>query len=179
LERLAEAAWLQGQAAPAARRSADFQRATRLYGTAAALRARLNAVMDEVDRPEYERNIAVLRASLGEEVFSAAWAAGGALSLEQAVEEALAEPEGTTSEEGSPPEGLAQENFGGLTARERQVAGLIAQGQSNRRIAEALVVSAKTVETYVTRILGKLGFDSRVQIATWAVEKGLAPPSKD
>ncbi len=35
-------------------------------------------------------------------------------------------------------------------------------------------LAKKTVETYVTRILGKLGFDSRVQIATWAIEKGLA-----
>jgi DNA-binding NarL/FixJ family response regulator len=50
---------------------------------------------------------------------------------------------------------------------------LIAQGKSNREISEAMTVGVKTVETYVTRILNKLGFDSRVQIATWAVEKGL------
>jgi len=36
-----------------------------------------------------------------------------------------------------------------------------------------MTVGVKTVETYVTRILNKLNFDSRVQIATWAVEKGL------
>jgi DNA-binding NarL/FixJ family response regulator len=36
-----------------------------------------------------------------------------------------------------------------------------------------LTVSPKTIETYVTRILNKLGFDSRVQIATWAVQKGM------
>jgi DNA-binding CsgD family transcriptional regulator len=63
--------------------------------------------------------------------------------------------------------------FGGLTAREREVAAWIAQGKSNREIAEAMTVGVKTIETYVTRILNKLGFDSRVQIATWAVEKGL------
>jgi non-specific serine/threonine protein kinase len=62
---------------------------------------------------------------------------------------------------------------GGLTQRELEAAALIAQGKSNREIAEAMTVGVKTVETYVTRILGKLGFDSRVQIATWAVEKGL------
>jgi len=50
---------------------------------------------------------------------------------------------------------------------------LIAQGKSNREIAEAMTVRVKTVETYVTRILNKLGFDSRVQIATWVVEQGL------
>ena len=51
------------------------------------------------------------------------------------------------------------------------MAALIAQGKSNRDIAAALTVGVKTVETYVTRILGKLGFDSRVQIATWAVAR--------
>jgi DNA-binding CsgD family transcriptional regulator len=59
-----------------------------------------------------------------------------------------------------------------LTAREREVVAWIAQGKSNREIARNMTVGVKTVETYVTRILNKLGFDSRVQIATWTVEKG-------
>lgn len=67
-----------------------------------------------------------------------------------------------------------KEKFGGLTAREREVVVLIAKGKSNREIAEAMTVGVKTIETYVTRILNKLGFDSRVQIATWVVEKGLS-----
>jgi DNA-binding NarL/FixJ family response regulator len=49
---------------------------------------------------------------------------------------------------------------------------LISQGKSNREIAEDMTVGVKTVETYITRILDKLGFDSRVQIATWMIEKG-------
>ena len=68
---------------------------------------------------------------------------------------------------------LEKEKFGGLTAREREVAALVAQGKSNREIAKVMTVGTKTVETYVTRILNKLGFDSRVQIATWAIGKGL------
>jgi len=68
---------------------------------------------------------------------------------------------------------LEKEKFSGLTGREREVAALIAQGKSNREIAEAMTVGVKTVETYVTRILNKLNFESRVQIATWAVDKGL------
>jgi DNA-binding NarL/FixJ family response regulator len=67
-----------------------------------------------------------------------------------------------------------REQFGGLTARERAVATLIAQGKSNRDIATAMTVRVKTIETYVTRILTKLGFDSRVQIAIWTVEHGLS-----
>ena len=66
-----------------------------------------------------------------------------------------------------------RENPYGLTAREMELIALIAQGKSNREISEAMVVSLRTVETYVTRILSKLSFDSRIQIAAWAVEKGL------
>jgi DNA-binding CsgD family transcriptional regulator len=73
----------------------------------------------------------------------------------------------------TPQRQIVKEKFGGLTEHEREVAALIPQGKSNREIAEAMVVSVKTVETYVTRILNKLSFDSRVQIATWAVEKDL------
>jgi DNA-binding NarL/FixJ family response regulator len=63
---------------------------------------------------------------------------------------------------------------GGLTPRERQVIALIAQGLSNRQIAEALVISEKTAEVHVGNILGKLGFSSRAQAAAYAVEQGWA-----
>jgi DNA-binding CsgD family transcriptional regulator len=62
---------------------------------------------------------------------------------------------------------------GGLTARERQVAALIARGKSNREIAEALVVADRTVETHIGNIFAKLGSNSRAQVAAWAVENGL------
>jgi len=63
--------------------------------------------------------------------------------------------------------------FGGLTAREREIAALIAQGKSNREIADLLVLSERTVETHVSNIKFKLSFTSRVQIANWAIERGL------
>lgn len=65
------------------------------------------------------------------------------------------------------------EKFAGLTEREREVAALIAQGKSNREIADSLVVSERTVETHVGNILFKLGFASRTQVAAWVVEVGL------
>jgi len=71
-----------------------------------------------------------------------------------------------------------KEEFGGLTAREREVAGLIARGETNREIAEKLVVSERTVESHVTNILAKLGFPSRARIAIWAAEKGLGKQVK-
>jgi DNA-binding NarL/FixJ family response regulator len=70
----------------------------------------------------------------------------------------------------------AKQAHGGLTAREREVARMIAQGKSNREIAEALVLGERTIETHVGHILGKLGFASRSQIAAWAAERGGSDP---
>jgi DNA-binding CsgD family transcriptional regulator len=71
------------------------------------------------------------------------------------------------------PRKAAKQAFGGLTDRERNVAALIAQGKSNRLIAQELFVSERTVEKHVENILSKLQFISRAQIAAWSVEKGL------
>ncbi|MGZ3630660.1 MAG: helix-turn-helix transcriptional regulator, partial [Ktedonobacteraceae bacterium] len=63
--------------------------------------------------------------------------------------------------------------FGGLSVRESEVAVMIAQGKSNREIAGILVLSERTIESHVSSILFKLDYNSRTQIATWAIEKGL------
>jgi DNA-binding CsgD family transcriptional regulator len=63
--------------------------------------------------------------------------------------------------------------FGGLSKREREVAVLIAQGKSNREIADMLILSERTIESHVSSILFKLDYTSRTQIATWVIEKGL------
>jgi NarL family two-component system response regulator LiaR len=61
-----------------------------------------------------------------------------------------------------------------LTERELEVVRLIAQGCSNREIAEALTISEKTVKTHVSNILGKLHLQDRTQVAIYALQKGLA-----
>jgi DNA-binding NarL/FixJ family response regulator len=71
------------------------------------------------------------------------------------------------------PRRAAKENYAGLTRRECEVAALVAEGKSNRAIAEALVISERTVEGHVAHLLSKLGFTSRAQLAVWMVEKGL------
>jgi len=71
------------------------------------------------------------------------------------------------------------EKFGGLTSRECEVARFLSQGMSNREIAEKLFLSERTVENHVGNILTKLSFDSRAQVAVWAVEKGLVPSEKN
>jgi two-component system, OmpR family, sensor kinase len=62
-----------------------------------------------------------------------------------------------------------------LTARQRDVAGLVRQGLTNMEIAERLVLEPGTVANHVADILGRLGFRSRSQIAVWAAEHGLGP----
>jgi len=60
-----------------------------------------------------------------------------------------------------------------LTPRERDVVGLLARGLTNRQIASTLVVTEGTAENYVQRVLGKLGFSNRTQVAAWAALRGL------
>ena len=64
-----------------------------------------------------------------------------------------------------------------LTARERDVASLIAQGLTNRQIAAALVITPGTARTHVEHIMTKLGLHARAQVATWAATHGMASAS--
>jgi hypothetical protein len=65
------------------------ERAVRLLGATAAQFKAIGAAMWPADRIDYHRNEASIRAVLGEEAFAAAWAAGRALTLEQAIAEAF------------------------------------------------------------------------------------------
>lgn len=60
-----------------------------------------------------------------------------------------------------------------LSERERQVLGLVAQGYGSQEIAEQIVVSVKTVETYRARIAEKLGLRTRHEIVRFAIQMGL------
>jgi predicted ATPase/DNA-binding CsgD family transcriptional regulator len=173
LEKLAEAAVIQSQSQALSLRPQGLQRAVRVFAAAVAIRAPLNSVIDAVDLPHYQINLAGLRSALGETVFEAAWAEGLTLTLEQATADALAEPELLSESDMQTGVEDAKASYSGLSKREREVAALIAQGRSNREIAEAMTVGLRTVETYISRILNKLNLSSRVQIATWALEKGL------
>jgi len=187
---LAEAASLAGQP----------ERAAQLLGTVGAVREARNISLTALRRTEYDRTVEGIRASLDDAAFVEAWARGRAMPLEQAIALAIemkdtpptATARSQVGEEEAPsdllpgapsqplsPRRALRQQFGGLTAREREVARLVAQGKSNRAIADELVVGVSTVEAYITHIFTKLGFSSRAQIAAWAVDKGLAqvPPA--
>lgn len=66
-------------------------------------------------------------------------------------------------------------SFAPLTAREAEVAALVAKGLANKQISERLHLSTRTAENHVENICNKLGFNSRSQIAAWAAGKGHAP----
>lgn len=63
-----------------------------------------------------------------------------------------------------------------LTARELEVVKLIAEAHTNRQIAEALKVSEKTVESHRANVLAKLGMRDRVELARYAIRRGLVEP---
>jgi len=69
--------------------------------------------------------------------------------------------------------GGAGRGFEALTDREREVLTLIAQGHSNQEIADALVISVKTVNRHRENIMAKLNLHSRVELVRYAIEKGL------
>jgi DNA-binding NarL/FixJ family response regulator len=60
-----------------------------------------------------------------------------------------------------------------LTRRERQVLALLAEGADNDRIAQALVISPQTARTHIQRLLGKLGFHSRLEAAAFVMRTGI------
>lgn len=65
-----------------------------------------------------------------------------------------------------------------LTERELEVLGQLAAGKSNAEIGEALFLSEATVKTHLTRVLSKLGLQSRVQAVVFAYESGLVRPGR-
>jgi len=145
----------------------DLERATRLYAAADALRGATGWPLLGERRMRYERRLARLRDKLGEASFAAAWTAGRTLSLDQAVDLALANPESGRSASASRPMSLATD---ALSRREQEVAALLAKGLTNREIAEALIISERTANVHVQHILAKLELRSRWQVRDWLAD---------
>jgi len=144
----------------------DIARAAVLHGAGESLWTLLNApVLMGPAYAEIRKSAAdTARSSLGDERFDALAGYGFALPLAAALAvatgEAPAEPEGAAGTEVKP-----------LTRREREIAGLVADGLGNREIAERLFLSKRTVDSHLEHIFAKLGFSSRTQLANWVLER--------
>jgi len=68
--------------------------------------------------------------------------------------------------------GQNEENYGGLTGRQRQILKLIAEGHTNQEIADLLVLSVTTVQTHRAHIMAKLEFRSRTELIKYAIRHG-------
>ncbi len=141
--------------------------AARWLGAAQALREMNGSAVEPVDFAIHASSVAAARKALGEAGFGRAWDAGRVMPLQDAIDEAVAFGASSARDkraDQSGPKGL-------LTAREQEVAALLAQGLSNPQIADKLVISRRTADRHVSNILDKLGFASRGQITAWAVEQ--------
>ena len=144
------------QAGVLARR--DPARALQVASAAWSMRARAGGEFAPFYRARAERARTAAEAALPAEA-KRLWAEGARLTVDDAVALAFGVRR-------SRPHAPA-----GLSAREVEVARLVAEGLSNKRIAARLHLSGRTVESHVRHALAKVGLDNRTQLATWAGER--------
>ena len=118
-------------------------------------------------RAHHDAALETARAALPGAEYRAAFAKGRAMDPAEAVAFALGEQARPRPDAGR----LSPGQPGRLTRRERDVAALVARGQSNGQIAASLVISVRTVETHVQHIMDKLGCSTRAQIAAWSAAR--------
>jgi predicted ATPase/DNA-binding CsgD family transcriptional regulator len=146
------------------------EKAARLLGAVAVHREHMGYAFDRPELERLERTVVTVREALGDEAFAIAETDGRALSLTAAVAEATAlEP---LSASATPAVSDASARYG-LTPRELDVLGLLAQRRTDREIADELFISPKTAGFHVANILGKLSVANRRQAAALALREGL------
>jgi non-specific serine/threonine protein kinase len=145
----------------------QYEHAAVLLGAATGLLQSMGTTVDGYQHVAgYHRDCErQARQALSEAAFQTAYHRGLALPAEDVLACALQQPEKPPKKPPAP----AGTDGGPLTPRELQVARLIAGGRSNKDIAAELVISQRTAEGHVERILIKLGFTSRAQVAAWVV----------
>ena len=147
-------AWVESEAG----RSAE---AARLLGAVQAALDTIGASLFGHLHEDHDRCLARTREALGDAAFKRAIEDGSTLRFDDAVALALGR---------RTPAPAAADTYGDevrLTRRESEIAALVAEGLTNREIAERLVMAQRTAEGHVAHILGKLNFTSRTQLAAW------------
>ncbi|MFG2821632.1 ATP-binding protein [Kitasatospora sp. NPDC048365] len=159
-ERFVQAAWLLGYGQSARKPGSDP------IGILPSLLEQQDAV------------IAAVRAALGAAGFERWHGHGGRMSGDEVLRAVRADTDEPPRSPDGPGVGGDDARPTGLTAREREVASLVAQGLSNREIAGRLVISKRTVDTHVEHILAKLQVSARARIAQALEDKDTLPASR-
>jgi predicted ATPase/class 3 adenylate cyclase/DNA-binding CsgD family transcriptional regulator len=139
----------------------DAPRAVRLVAAQSALEGGLVAPCLQ---PQVAQTLTSARAMMDESTWEAAQATGRQLSYDEAADEALAIE---CRARAAPTLPSAARTGRPLTARELQVATLVARGLTNKQIAAELVIAEGTADRHVANILSRLEFASRAQIGAW------------
>jgi non-specific serine/threonine protein kinase len=168
--------------------SGHAEQAARLFGATEAFHTALGLVFPPDHRAELGRAVDRAQGALGAPAFAAAWQAGHALALADAVAEATWAAADASDRAGPSAAGSAAPRHGGpttpgaatriadaegLTQRELQVLRAMAEGRTNPQIGEALDMSPRTASTHVTNILRKLGVEGRSAAVAEALKRGL------
>jgi predicted ATPase/DNA-binding CsgD family transcriptional regulator len=154
----------------------DDATAVRLEGAAAALREAAGLVHSAAPA-RLDGLLGTAHQRLGPDLATQLLAEGRRLSAHEAANYALRSAVPAPEQPAAPaaaqdPESADAPPGSGLTAREQEIAQLIACGLSNRGIAENLFISPATAARHVANIMAKLGLNSRAQIAAWVVSQG-------
>jgi non-specific serine/threonine protein kinase len=145
----------------------QHKRAAHLLGMAEALWESTGgsiAILAPELLAQHDNGVAAARAALGDRVYVVAFRRGTQMQPSQALNQD--EYTGHSTRSGQADSSRATP----LTAREEQIAVLLAKGLSNKAIAKTLVIAQRTAETHVANILVKLGLNSRGQVAAWVAE---------
>jgi predicted ATPase len=151
-------------AAHAALGAGTVERALQLYGAADDQREQIGVPLPQCFQARHARHLAEAKARLGANRYASAWASGRATPLRATVD-LVRLPIAT-----SPPGSDLRE---GLTAREVEVLGLVAEGLTDAQVAERLVVSLRTIHAHLRSVYRKLGLHSRSAATRYAVEHQL------
>jgi predicted ATPase/DNA-binding CsgD family transcriptional regulator len=143
-----------------------LQRAARLLGAAENLQAETGVRLMPHMEPLLRQAREAIAASLGAPTLESETQAGRRMAREEAIAYGLEEKRAARH-----PASPARTGTMPLSKREREVAGLVSEGLSNKEIASRLFLSERTVETHVSNVLNHLGINSRVEIASWVAQE--------
>jgi non-specific serine/threonine protein kinase len=138
----------------------DPVRAVEVGAALCAIRARIGGELTPLWKARVERLREVATEAVGAELAGAAWRRGSQLGADEAIARAF---DTARTPELTP--------VAGVSARELEVAHLVADGLTNKEIGARLYLSVRTVESHVRNLLIKLGLTNRTQLATWARDR--------